>query len=91
MMFRFTIRDVLWLTVVVALIVGATLRNARQVASLAAEQRAHEVTMRQRNRVIDFMNDRQYRVEFTDEYLIVRHTNLYQEKRLDFDWKSTYP
>jgi hypothetical protein len=37
-MFRFTIRDVLWLTVVVALAVGWIVDHARLGAALAAAQ-----------------------------------------------------
>jgi hypothetical protein len=72
-MFRFSIRDVLWLTVVVALAVGWWIEHRRHVASSAAVK-ALEATVADHEATILMLNtswmaasgtaaDRQHRVE----------------------------
>jgi len=60
-MFRFTIRDVLWLTVVVALGVGWTVERSSDRATLEAVRRellATRVFLRERGGFAEYRNDK---------------------------------
>jgi hypothetical protein len=55
---RFTIRDVLWLTVVVGLAIGWGL-DSRIRSHLSAEYEAHEGKLRETNIILGIENDKQ--------------------------------